>query len=253
VTTFEGLARHVRPAKTAVLVAQAIRDRIVRGELQEGDALPNEAELSEQFSISRPTIREALRILESESLISIGRGVRSGARVHLPSREVASRHTGLMLQVGGTTLAEVYEARGALFSTAARLLAGRRTKADLRELQTAVERLRTLVDQPADFIAAAAGFNILVLDQAGNRAVAGLARMLTDIVELHLESVARDWEERPHAREAEHVCDATQRLVDLIEARDVDEAERFWREQMAESARYTLTRYGSRTVLDLLQ
>ncbi|MCU1460453.1 MAG: GntR domain protein [Acidimicrobiales bacterium] len=252
-TSFASSARHVRPAKTAVLVAAAVRDRIVRGELREGDALPPEAELSEQFSISRPTVREALRILESESLISIGRGVRSGARVHLPSREVASRHTGLVLQVAGTTLAEVYEARACLFSAAARLLAERRTKSDLRDLRAAVAGLRELVDQPAEFLAAAASFNLLVLELAGNRAVAGLARMLTDIVELHLESVVRDWEVRPHTREAEHVCEATERLVALIDARDSDGAERFWREQMEESARYTLSRHGARTVLDLLQ
>src|SRR5204863_7993136 len=117
--------------KTAELVAQVIRSQIVRGELTEGDALPPESELTGRFGISRPTLREALRILESESLITLSRGSRTGAIVHLPSREVAARHTGLLLQAGGVTLEDVYDARVAVFAPAARVLAAGANKAAL--------------------------------------------------------------------------------------------------------------------------
>ena len=47
----------------AELVADHVRRQIVRGELVEGDALPSEAELMQRFGVSRPTLREAYRVL----------------------------------------------------------------------------------------------------------------------------------------------------------------------------------------------
>src|ERR1700680_3463946 len=63
--------QRIRVPKTAELVAAELRRKIVRGELAEGDALPSEAVLMAEFAVSRPTLREAFRVLESESLISI--------------------------------------------------------------------------------------------------------------------------------------------------------------------------------------
>ena len=65
----------VRARKTGELLADDLRRRIVRGELREGDALPSEAELMVRFGVSRPTLREALRVLESESLITVRAGL----------------------------------------------------------------------------------------------------------------------------------------------------------------------------------
>ena len=64
----------VRAPKTAELISNYLRTRIVRGELKPGEKLPSEAKLMEQFRVSRPTLREAFRILETESLISVRRG-----------------------------------------------------------------------------------------------------------------------------------------------------------------------------------
>src|SRR5690349_4407942 len=83
---------HVRVPKSAELVAQSLRLRIVRGELREGDGLPPENVLMQQFGVSRPTLREAFRILESEQLITVHRGARGGGRVHAPNGDVAARY-----------------------------------------------------------------------------------------------------------------------------------------------------------------
>jgi len=63
-----------RAPKTGELVAGHLRRQIVRGELRPGETLPLEAELMEQYGVSRPTLREAFRILESETLISVRSG-----------------------------------------------------------------------------------------------------------------------------------------------------------------------------------
>src|SRR3546814_2210868 len=87
-------ASRIRVPKTSELVADQIRAQIVRRELTEGDSLPPEGALMTTLGISRPTLREAFRILEAENLISVVRGSRSGARVHQPSTELVSRYAG---------------------------------------------------------------------------------------------------------------------------------------------------------------
>src|SRR5713101_1410778 len=67
--------------KMAELVAERIRSQIARSEFKPGDALPSETVLMERFGVARPTMREAIRILESESLISTRRGSQSGLKV----------------------------------------------------------------------------------------------------------------------------------------------------------------------------
>jgi Transcriptional regulators len=67
----------VRAPKTAELIATLYRRQIVRGELRPGDTLPSEQQLMGQFGVSRPTLREAFRILEAEDLISVKRGSRA--------------------------------------------------------------------------------------------------------------------------------------------------------------------------------
>lgn len=74
------------PARRAAdLIAGQIRRRIIRGELAVGETLPTENELLTQFGVSRPTLREAIRVLESESLVEVKRGSRGGARVEVLS------------------------------------------------------------------------------------------------------------------------------------------------------------------------
>ena len=79
-----------------------------------GFRLPPEGQLMESLGISRPTLREAFRILEAEGLISVVRGSRTGAKVHQPSVDLVSRYAGYVLESRGTTVADLYQARLAI-------------------------------------------------------------------------------------------------------------------------------------------
>src|SRR5436190_15156949 len=138
----------LRVPKTAELVASHLRRQIVRGELKEGDALPPESALMEHFGVSRPTLREAYRVLESEALISVRRGARGGARVHIPDGDVAARYAGLVLQFRGTTLADVYAARSAIELAALDAMRPRVTKAALKPLRQNLELMDESIDDP---------------------------------------------------------------------------------------------------------
>src|SRR6478735_779953 len=98
----DGPRPNVRVPKAAELVASHLRQQIVRGDIGLGQPLPAETELRAIYSVSRPTLREALRILESEALIVVKRGARGGARAALPDGVAATRAAGLLLQVRGT-------------------------------------------------------------------------------------------------------------------------------------------------------
>ena len=87
----------------AELVASQLRRRIIGGDLGDGDELPREAELLDEFGVSRPSLREALRILETEGLIRIRRGKVGGAIVQRPTAESTAYHVGLTLQSRGAT------------------------------------------------------------------------------------------------------------------------------------------------------
>src|SRR6478672_4278028 len=93
----------VRSPKTAELVAGTLRRMVVDGQLKDGDFLPNEAELMAHFGVSRPTLREAVRVLESERLVEVRRGSRTGARVRVPGPEIVARPAGLLLELSGNT------------------------------------------------------------------------------------------------------------------------------------------------------
>src|SRR4051794_36590997 len=163
----------VRVPKTAELVAGHIRRRIVTGDLLEGDALPPETALMEEFGISRPTLREAFRILESEGLITVRRGARGGARVQVPSTDVAARYAGLVLQHRGATVADVLDARVVVEAPAARMLAARRDRASIADkLQ---KKLDSFPDIDGEHFHE---FNALVVELTGNETLVLLTNML---------------------------------------------------------------------------
>src|SRR6266849_1476838 len=111
----------VRIPKAAEIVSKELRNQIVRGILKMGDSLASEAELMTRFGVSRPTLREAIRILESEGLVSISRGARGGASVLGPNLRLAARHIGFVLQANGTTLADISRAHMIVEPAAARI------------------------------------------------------------------------------------------------------------------------------------
>jgi GntR family transcriptional repressor for pyruvate dehydrogenase complex len=248
----------VRAPKTAELIATLYRRQIVRGELRPGDTLPSEQQLMVQFGVSRPTLREAFRILEAEDLISVKRGSRGGARVTQPSLAVAARYVGLLLQVQGTTIADVYEARMVLEPACARLLARRRTKQDLADLNACLEEMRGVPERDGVLPAArwsqlAWRFHELIMERSGSRTLAVQGGVLRDIVETHLTlAVGRDFSSEETADQLQLNVRSYAKLIALIDKRDGAGAEKHWHAHMEAAGRLLLREdFQSRSVVDL--
>lgn len=195
VSRANGVTKLVRAPKTAELIADQLRSSIVRGVLKKGDSLPTEVELVKQFGVSRPTLREAFRILESESLIVVRRGSRGGVLVCSPETSVAARDFGLLLQMSGTTLTDLYEARKVFEPAAAQLLARRATPEDVADLKAAAGALAVLVNEGtegADFgewSAATFRFHDLIMERAGNNTLMLVGAVLREVITRHMTRV----------------------------------------------------------------
>jgi DNA-binding FadR family transcriptional regulator len=242
----------LRLPKMAELIAARLRRPIVRGELKEGDPLPSELELLERFDVSRPTLREAIRILESESLVSVRRGANGGARAQLPNPDVAARYAGFVLENRGTSLDDVYEARILLEPPIVGLLAARRTDEDIARLRAAIEEHDAVAHDPRRVIRAHAAFRALLMELAGNQTAAVLTGMIQHIIDL------ANWEQAeanrgtpPHIAATEQGLKAYRRVVDLIEDGSQAGAEEMWRKHLIEARAYVL-RGDATTVLDLM-
>ena len=253
------VGQRVSAPKTAELIASYIRGQIVRGELATGDTLPSEGALMEMFSVSRPTLREAFRILETESLINVRRGARGGARIVAPDIAVAARYVGQLLQVTHTTIADVYEARLLIEPVAAGLLAARRTSTDLTDLNGCIDHLVGLVDGDEQFreaeawLLAVQRFHDLILERARNRTLAIQAGVLREVVAMHLPTAVLRTFDRPGTKEEfRSLVKSYRKLVLLLDARNAEGAEQHWRTHMQVAGR-TLLRddIGAQAVVDL--
>jgi DNA-binding FadR family transcriptional regulator len=236
--------------KASAIVAAQLRRRIIRGELGEGDALPNETELTEEYRVSRPTVREALRILESESLISVKRGTGGGARVRLPEASVTARHAALFLQARGTTLRDVFDARELIEPAAVRRLAERRPARALAELNTLHELELSVLNDPVAYPMVAAQFHEKLIELSGNQTLTLIGRLLLEIVEVHNRATFARRIRTERLARVSSVSHAT--LLDLIGRGEADSAEQFWRQHVEDGARYALRTLGPATVVDLL-
>ncbi|HGJ8973825.1 TPA: FadR/GntR family transcriptional regulator [Pseudomonas aeruginosa] len=222
--------------KAPQIVAARIKKLIVSGELKEGDMLPAESKLMEEFGVSRPTIREAYRILEAERLVSVARGARGGAVIHAPDPSLISNYALMVLQSEGTTVAEVYQARLAFEPAAVRLVVknARKTAPDL--LRAALEEERKVVDDPQAFGQAVAHFHEVLVQLSGNRPLIYLWQAIHSVIELHQARVVSLFRRNQPTEEAIAYfvmgMKSQEKLIKLIEAGDEEQAESHWRKHM---------------------
>jgi len=125
-------------------VVEQIRRVIYLGRFLPGDKLPPERELAQQLNVSRTTVREAIRILESENLIRVKRGATGGIIVVGKGLQSGTERVTILTTEQNKALQAIFEYRIAIERQSSRLAAERRSEKDLRVLETAVARMTTL-------------------------------------------------------------------------------------------------------------
>lgn len=241
----------LRSPKTSELVARRLRRMIVEGQLGDGDFLPNESELVAQFQVSRPTMREAVRVLEAEGLVEVRRGSRTGGRVCVPGPEIVARPGALLLELSGATLADVMTARMAIEPLAARLLAESGSKTARKEFSRLVEEIPAAWEA-GELGRASANLHLRMVELSGNPALAMIAGMLHEISARHT-SAAIDSHQNSTKAQYDKLLRSYRRLVKLIEDLNGSGAETHWRRHMENAGAELLRGYEATRVRDLME
>lgn len=237
----------LRAPKAAELIAGHLRRQIVRGELLPGRTLPPENKLMEQYGVSRPTLREALRILEAEALISVRLGSHGGAQVIAPDVSVAARYVGLLLQIQGTTVNDVYEARMITEPPCARLFALHATDEDIAHLTDVVAKLKIEVDarnpfvpDPDTWARLTYRFHEIILQGSGIKTMAIQGAVLQDIIATHLRAKFSEGYDSEPSERFQRVISSYMKLIELAKAHNADGAQKHWLAHMEAAAHFLL-------------
>ncbi|WP_422928724.1 FadR/GntR family transcriptional regulator [Singulisphaera sp. PoT] len=217
----------IKPTRAHEAILAQLQRRILEGDLAPGARLPSEREMMETFGVSRPTIREALRVAESLGLIAVRHGDPGGPRVLARPSLGVVRVLDSLLGAERTSLAELIEARIVLEGTAARLAASAPV-GDLGPLEEAFRSMETAPDA-ARFVEADALFHRRVAEVGGNRLLVLFLSALHDpIVRLISTGLAR--ETGSQAREAILLAHAG--ILKAIRDRDGVSADRLSRRHL---------------------
>lgn len=163
---------HDNPADLSAQIAEAIRDSIISGAMIVDERLPSEADLAEQFDVSRSTIREALKRLAAQSLIRTQRGAFGGAFVNRLSyddaREQLITTSTLLLSMNEVSFDTACEARFALERSCAPMAVKRRLDAHLEIMEREIARQSDTDLSDEAFCASDVAFHRALVDAACN-------------------------------------------------------------------------------------
>jgi GntR family transcriptional regulator, transcriptional repressor for pyruvate dehydrogenase complex len=213
-----GIATVLVPRASLVL-ADRRRELILSSGAEEGTPLPTERELVEQSGLSRASVREALRVLETEGLITTKSGRRGGSLVRRPGAEAISRSLELFVRSHGVRFEAVLETREAIEPAAARLAARHRTAADLELLTGMHARLGQAYEDIPEFVRINLDWHSTVVKASHNEVLVAFFSAVTRAI--HAATEYQSLNTREVRRQVLHVH---KRILDAIAAQDAEAA-----------------------------
>lgn len=219
----------MRLPRAAEIVADELRSEILRGGTGGSDRLPPQEELLARFQVGLPSIREALRILEVEGLITVHRGNVGGATVRLPDSFNVAYIIGMVLESRDVDLRDVAATIRQLEPICAGMCAEIATTETVAALRALVEEQREAIDDPPRFNSVARTFHSTVVEGCGN---ASMAVSVGSLVHLWT-AQEQSWTELattegrfPGGRTQKTIVEVHEKLLDAIEAGDPKAAAR---------------------------
>jgi GntR family transcriptional regulator, transcriptional repressor for pyruvate dehydrogenase complex len=178
----------IQGRKSYQALADHLREQILGGHIPEGSPLPNERDLGGSTGLSRGSVREALRMLEVEGLLSVKPGRNGGSTIRLPGTDGVSRSLGAYVRGQKIPFDAGLEAREALEPALASLAAIHRTRADLAVIAEAANAMADAGDDNTRFIAANTRWHFAVAQASRSRLLIALIAACGDL--LHQPNVA---------------------------------------------------------------
>lgn len=157
--------------KAAERVARTIAGQMLTGVYAEGSMLPNEAEMADQYSVGRSTVREALRILEGWGAVRLKLGRNGGPIATRPDIRSIGDHLGIVMQFEGVTLADVFETRRVLDTLVAGLAATAMSDEDVLRLGETIQGMRENILDDERYVEYNDRFYEVLTAASGNRSL----------------------------------------------------------------------------------
>jgi GntR family transcriptional regulator, transcriptional repressor for pyruvate dehydrogenase complex len=235
----DGAPRSVQPdmfgkvsvGRISETIVEQVRQLMRAGQLRPGDRLPAERDLCEQFGVSRVTVREALRMLESSGLVEIRVGARGGAFVTAPSSGRIGDGLADMLSLSVIGAADVTEVRMILEVGIVPLLCERATEEDLEDLERMCAQSREALRKSAYTMDMSAEFHVRVARATHNPALAMLVESFRGPILMSMEQARATAPEMGKLGTEEH-----EQFVAAVRTRDADQAMRIMREHLSRTA-----------------
>lgn len=197
-------------------IVQQFHSLIRQGTLKHGDRLPSERELSEQFKVSRSSVREAIRSLELQGLVVSKRG--SGTFINTENLGAALDLVAANLNVGEAALQDVFEMRHLMEPHIAALAAQRATSLEVEAMREILEEQQRQIDVGDTGVESDTAFHFALASATHNAALVKVVSAIEDILQM---SRDRSLQEpgRPQRSLASH-C----QILEMVEMGDVSGA-----------------------------
>jgi len=226
-----------RTEKVSEVVARSIMQDIAKRALQPGTKLPPESVMLDRYKVGRASLREGLRILEIQGLITIKPGPGGGPVVAAANGHDFGRMTTLHYQAVRATFRELVDARLVIEPLMAGLAARSRDPEMIAQLRSVAQHTREGLSDDVEYSGGASDFHEAIAGASGNRILDLFGRSLKDVYSARVSGALFPMDAR------ERVQCAHEDIVDAIDAGDAELAERLMREHMEEFLGFVAERY----------
>lgn len=210
--------QQVQQNKVALDIIRQVRRTILEGKLRPGDRLPPEKELVLKFGVSKHSLREALRALESMGFLSIRKGAGGGAVVLEVDMKTTRDSIFNFLYFQNVTVADLSQVRRIFEPHLAKMAAERMSEEELGRLRLIHERCHDALARGENIYKHEIEFHRVIAEAGGNPVLV----LIQDFVNSLLGDLKRDL--RPGLEFLEQVLDAHDRILAAVQAGDGDVA-----------------------------
>jgi GntR family transcriptional regulator, transcriptional repressor for pyruvate dehydrogenase complex len=219
-------------------VARLLLNRIINEGLEPGSSFGTEAELLKQFDVSRPTLREGLKILEAQGVLQLRPGPRGGILVATPSIESLAHTLSVYLRLNNVPFVEILRTRITIEPHLVRDAALYGTEEHFREMEETIRRLENAEEGDNEVIYREnRRFHDVIAKAASNPVMEMFWQTIRILVSGEGAGI------KYTARNREHIVSSHKRILEACRKRDPDAAQRLMADHLGELDVLLRTRY----------
>ncbi|HEV8299008.1 MAG TPA: FCD domain-containing protein [Acidimicrobiales bacterium] len=240
------------------MIADELRDQILASDLPDGSMLPKQEQLIEDFGVSMPSIREALRILETEGLVTVLRGNTGGAAIHLPRAANVAYMIALVLQARAVDMDDVADGLRHMEPLCAAMAARREDRhVDVvPALRRRIELSRKVYDDDEEYVLQARHFHEDLVAGCGNATMILICGALESLWSAHVDKLSRARSRKSAFADPEFRRRSVrdhEEITDAIEHGDAARAETLARDHFSQPERHPFMTSGTTVKAKLLR